>query len=368
MAGTILVYGATGYTGRRVARELRRLGADFVIAGRDAGRLASLAADLGDVPTRVADASGTLEGLADGCSVLVSTVGPFTLYGEAAVAEALRAGAHFCDTTGEQAYMKRVLDRFDREARDKGVTVLNAQALEFAVGYCLAAALLAKHPDSETIDVFNRVWGFGTSRGTKKSALRAGAAEALVLRDGQLVDRGASPVPLDVTWPGEGKVLAAPFPGGEALHLPRLAPSLRNVTTNLVLPAPAAWAMTAGLALRGLMRALEGSALQRWIEGRIDAGAEGPRDAEAEAAKWAVLVRARGPFGETFARADGHDVYGVSGTLAALGGLWLAEGRARTAGVVSTGEAFDPAAFLDALADRGVRWSLAPVAPPREAR
>lgn len=358
MADAILLYGATGFTGRRTARELKRLGARFILAGRSEVRLRRLSEELGGTEIRVADASGKLDGLADGAAVMISTVGPFELYGEAAVAEALRAGAHFCDTTGEQGYMRRVIERFNREARDKGLTVLNAQALEYAVGYCLGGSLLQRHPETHTLDVYNRAIGFGMSRGTKKSALRAGGDEALVFRDGRLVDCGAWFSPNEIDCPGEGKLYAAPFPGGEALHFPRMAPSLQNVTTNIILPSIAVRAMGALFALRPLLRSFQGSSLQSWFERRIDAGREGPTDEEARAAQWTVLARAQGPYGEALARADGKDVYGISATIAALGAMFLAEKRSRTAGVVCTAAAFDPVEFLDRLSDRGVTYQI----------
>ncbi len=358
MPEKILLYGATGYTGRRIARELHRMDASFVLAGRNEAKLKRLAEELGGAEVRVANADGKLEGLADGAAVMISTVGPFELYGEAAVAESLRAGAHFCDTTGEQGYMRRVIDRFDRGARERGLTVLNAQAFEYAIGYCLGGALLEESPDTHTVDVFNRVVHFGTSRGTKKSALRAGGGEALILRDGRLVDCGVSLSPAEVVWPDEEKLFAAPFPGGEALHFPRMAPQLRNVTTNIILPSFAARAMGALFALRPLLRSFQGSALQGWLERRIDNGREGPTDEEARSVQWTVFARARGPNGERLARADGTDVYGITGTIAALGAILLADGQSRASGVVCTAAAFDPIGFLDRLASHGVTYSV----------
>jgi hypothetical protein len=59
--------------------------------------------------------------------------------------------------------------------------------------------------------------------------------------------------------------------------------------------------------------------------------------------------------------ASGYDSYGTSAAIAAIGARWLLEGRAKRAGVVTTALAFDPRAFLDALAEAGVSWRIDPL-------
>lgn len=70
----IVVYGATGFTGGLIARELKRRGAEFLIAGRDRGKLGVLSAELGGVPfvaVSVDDAAGLREML-EPCSVVIA--------------------------------------------------------------------------------------------------------------------------------------------------------------------------------------------------------------------------------------------------------------------------------------------------------
>ncbi|HEU4906473.1 MAG TPA: saccharopine dehydrogenase NADP-binding domain-containing protein, partial [Solirubrobacterales bacterium] len=101
-SGPIAVYGATGFTGGLISRELRRAGADFVVAGRSEGKLAALSAELGGVPVEVVDAGDAagLRGLLEPCSVVIACAGPFSLHGEALVAAAADTGTHYLDTTG----------------------------------------------------------------------------------------------------------------------------------------------------------------------------------------------------------------------------------------------------------------------------
>jgi short subunit dehydrogenase-like uncharacterized protein len=246
MSRPVLVFGATGVTGRLVVDSLLALGvSDVVLGGRDHHKLEALSRQT-DLPFRVANAEHpeTLSGLTRGMHVVVSTAGPFLRFGEPVVRAAIEARAHFLDTTGEQAYMRRILEAYDPVATDRRLAIVNAQAFEFALGYCVAASLTEEHGRLHTVDVFNRVEGVGSTRGTQKSALLALQQVPLERRNRALVSRGLSPVPRRVRFPdGDGRdELAVPFPGGEALHLPAVAPLVRDVSTNLVLPPAAALA------------------------------------------------------------------------------------------------------------------------------
>src|ERR1044072_2290628 len=100
---SIALYGATGFTGELIARELKRAGANFLITGRDARKLEALSEELGGVPFKavpVGDAAG-LRKMLEPCSVVVACAGPLGLYGEAVVEAAGEAGKHYLDTSGE---------------------------------------------------------------------------------------------------------------------------------------------------------------------------------------------------------------------------------------------------------------------------
>ena len=91
----IVVFGATGYTGRLTAEALVRRGQRPVLAARNPARLADLASALGGgLETRVADVAEpeTVNALVERGDVMVATVGPFVKWGEAAAEAAVRAG------------------------------------------------------------------------------------------------------------------------------------------------------------------------------------------------------------------------------------------------------------------------------------
>lgn len=79
---TLLIYGATGYTGRMAAEHAKALGLNFEIGGRSHSPLATLAAHL-DVPFRVFDAGPDAENALSGITVLLNFAGPFAQTAEA---------------------------------------------------------------------------------------------------------------------------------------------------------------------------------------------------------------------------------------------------------------------------------------------
>ena len=112
MPPRIVLFGATGYTGRLVARELRATSTHVVLAGRDRLRLDALAGELGGLEVAVADSArpDSVRALVGEGDVLVTTVGPFLVHGEAAVGAAVDAGAHYLDATGEPPFVRRVFE------------------------------------------------------------------------------------------------------------------------------------------------------------------------------------------------------------------------------------------------------------------
>src|SRR4051812_26199087 len=92
----VILFGATGFTGRLVADYLKLQRPRWAIAGRNRGKLEALG--LG-VPIIVADALDpvALRGLAEQTTVVCTTAGPFARYGSALVAACAEAGTHYCD-------------------------------------------------------------------------------------------------------------------------------------------------------------------------------------------------------------------------------------------------------------------------------
>ncbi len=363
----IVVFGATGFTGRLCVQALRDLGVtDVVLGGRSRSSLLALSAETG-FRHRVADAtdSQSLRELVRGAQVVISCAGPFARFGEPVVSAALHARAHFLDTTGEQAYMMRVVERYHGVAVLAKVAVVNAHAFEFALGSCAASLLAEMHPELDTLHVFNRVAGvrnIAASRGTLKSGLGALAAPGYERKGGVLVPRGVSPLPRKVRFPDDGSVeYAVPFPGGEAIHLAKQHPQLKHVSTNLVVPRALAAPLMAAWSLKSVYKRAYDRGLLRDIEARIDQGSEGPD--EAVRRQQAFKVLALGSVGgrrgtERRVLVSGIDPYGITARCVAVGARWLRTKEAQSTGVVDTASAFGAREFLEALAPYGVRVTV----------
>jgi short subunit dehydrogenase-like uncharacterized protein len=190
MPGRIVLYGATGFTGRLTARAMVAAGARPVLAGRDRGRLSALAARLaseGDglqLETAVAEAAGpgSLRHLVGAGDVLVSTAGPFLKVGRPAVHAAVDAGATYLDSTGEAPFIRQVFEEFGPQAERTGAVLLPAFGYDYVPGNLAGAlALDAAGPGAARVQV-----GY-FARGDIRKAASAGTRASLT---GMLLEPG----------------------------------------------------------------------------------------------------------------------------------------------------------------------------------
>jgi short subunit dehydrogenase-like uncharacterized protein len=132
----VIVWGATGFTGRLVAGHLlERYGVGgelcWAMAGRSEARLHEVRAELGaagtEVPLVLADADdeATLDALAARTRVVCTTVGPYALHGSKLVAACVQHGTHYCDLTGELQWMRRMIDTHHHRAGETGARIVH---------------------------------------------------------------------------------------------------------------------------------------------------------------------------------------------------------------------------------------------------
>lgn len=234
--GRVVVFGATGYTGRRTARALVDRGLRPVLAGRDTGRLRQLAETLGGELETVRADSGdpvSIRALIGPHDVLVSTVGPFVRRGRAAVDAVMEAGATYLDSSGEPPFVRAVFERAAPRAERTGATLIPAFGFDYVPGN-LAGALALHGSGATRVDVGYFVTGDvmrGASRGTRASAIGMLLESSFGFRGGRVTgDVPARPVEIDV----DGRRRAAMRVGGsEHFGLPRLYPELREVNVGL---------------------------------------------------------------------------------------------------------------------------------------
>jgi short subunit dehydrogenase-like uncharacterized protein len=188
VARRIIIFGATGYTGRLVAERLAAQGTAPVLAGRSEGSVRELADRLG-LEWAVADAlrQNSVFALLEAGDVLVSTVGPFVKWGEPAVRAAIAAKGIYIDSTGEPPFIRRVFEEFGPPAERAGAALLPAMGYDWVPGTLAAGLALEEAGDAAVrVDVGYFAFGAGVSGGTRRSAVGILFEDGYAYRDGAL--------------------------------------------------------------------------------------------------------------------------------------------------------------------------------------
>src|SRR4051794_28524566 len=339
MAGRIVLFGATGFTGDLVARALVDRGERPVLAARSRDKLKRLSSELGgDLEVAEADVSRpeTVKALVERGDVLVTTVGPFARWGEPAVQAAIAAGAHYIDSTGEPSFVRAVFERFGPGAEAAGCGLVTAFGYDWVPGNLAAGLALREAGDAATrVDVgyFNtgRASSGDMSGGTRASAAGAVVAPSFGWRDGRMVtERGAKRMR---SFAVRGKDRPAISVGSsEHFTLPRLTPGLREVNAYLGWFGPASrpmQAMSLVTSLPGVGTAVEA------VTSRVVKGSTGGPDATQRAKTGShVQALAYDAAGRELAGVtlEGPNGYTLTGDFLAWGAA-----RARAGGLKGTG-------------------------------
>lgn len=183
-----MIYGATGYTGRMAAQHATAAGLNPVLAGRDAPRLAALAAELGVEHRPFAlDDSATVDAALHGVSAVLNCAGPFMRTARPLMAAAIRSGVHYLDTAAElDSY--HLAETLVDKAKAARVMLLPGSGGSVAMLGCLTAHAAGRVTDPQHVRVALHVAG-SMSRGSAVSATENLSAECLERAGGVLVSR-----------------------------------------------------------------------------------------------------------------------------------------------------------------------------------
>jgi short subunit dehydrogenase-like uncharacterized protein len=180
----VVVFGATGFTGRLTAEYLTRQappGTRGALAGRNLEKLEAVRRELkeinlatADLPLLKADVNDpeSLRAVAESARVVISTVGPYILYGEPLVAACAAAGTDYLDLTGEPEFVDRMWLRYHEQAEHTGARLIHSAGFD-SIPYDLGALFTVQQlPENEPIRLRGFVWlGGGPSGGTYHSAI-----------------------------------------------------------------------------------------------------------------------------------------------------------------------------------------------------
>ena len=326
----ILLFGATGYTGRLTAEALARKGASFAIAGRNKAKLYALADETDGPEVRIAavgDERALVSALED-VKVLITCVGPFVELGATAVEAALQAKVHYIDSTGEGPFVSSLIQR-DGDARAAGIVM--APCMGFDEVPADVAATLATEGFTKPELVLTYAVGLGASKGTLRSALGIATSEGQWVRDGRPVlvragnERRWAPMPAPL-----GPKPAVGFPLAEGflapLHLD--LDSLKVFVTSGTLQR-----LGIDYALPVLGKVLQRSWGQRITDLALRPLPEGPTEEQRAKNKWTVLAEASAGKQWRNVAIQGRDVYGLTAEFLAAAAMRMAADDFEGAGV-----------------------------------
>lgn len=354
----ITVMGATGYTGRLIAAQLRRRGVPFAIAARAAGKLEELSASLGGADTLVADIGdrASLARLAERSRVLINCAGPFTDLGEPVVLAAIQHGAHYLDTTGEQPFIK-TMRAHDPAAKERGVAVVPAMAFEVALSDCAAAVAGDGFREIQAIQVTYAV-ALKASQGTQRTAARMLAGPGYAYRGGEWVEEPPARRRVTVDFPPPiGRVAAVSFPSAEIMTIP-MHQRVREVQVFMQAPAVLARILVAAAPVLPVVLRGAGALASRLV----GEGTGGPDEPARAATRFHIAVDVRGlREGRATRRRvllSGADPYGLTAVIAVRAAEWMCRDDFHASGVLPPAGAVPPRDFLDSLQADGVTYTI----------
>ncbi|MFJ9313299.1 DUF5938 domain-containing protein [Pimelobacter simplex] len=219
----VIVYGASGYTGRLICEYLREFGVPFVAAGRSADKLkASMEANVPGIETAdydIVEVGHDVDALTElfrGASVVCNTVGPFSKYGPEVVEACLAAGTHYLDTTGEQDWLITCDEKWGADFAAASLLLSPGIAQMYTTGE-IAAELCLEKPGLDSLDIAVFWGGSPTIASTQTILVNAATSRAHFLQQNQYVEFDPSQGLVPLVVPGQHE-LALSLPWGGTSH------------------------------------------------------------------------------------------------------------------------------------------------------
>lgn len=359
----VVVYGASGYTGRLVCEYLREYNLPFVAAGRSAERVEAAMKQIPGIETaqyEVAEVDNSVEGLTEllsGAKVVCNMVGPFAKYGGDVVEACIATGTHYLDTTGEQDWMIDCDENYGERMAEQGLLLSPGVAQMYTAGE-IAANIALETPGLDTLDMTVFWKGTPTVASTQTIFVNAALSKAFYLQQNEYVEWPADGTIYDVVVPGQHEVgLALPWGGTSHPVWFKRDPRVANVR------------VLGGLLDRALMQgvpAIVGATLEK-IEGMSEeekfkvlsesaaaVNSEMPPRENQRVNTSLESVHASGPLGNVHVVLRGACNYKQTGLLQAFSAYHLVNGSPRRVGFASACQAFGHRELLAVLQHFGL--------------
>ena len=361
-AKPVVVYGASGYTGRLICEYLREYHVPFIAAGRDGKKVQEVVDKIPGIDTvehdvvEVSHDVAALTGLFEGASVVCNTVGPFIKFGPEVVEASLAAGCHYLDTTGEQDWALDAQKRWGQGFRDAGLLLSPGVAQMYSTGEIAANIALETVPGLDTLDMLVLWKGFPTYASTQ-TIFTILKADWFHLQNNEYVawDHRAT---RECVVPGQhGTALTVPW--GGTLHPvwfkndPRVATCLvtGGVMDRAVMDGVVATTGMFEEQIRPLDPAGQESALSEIAAGLQ---ADMPPRENPRVNTSIDSVHASGPLGRVHVAIHGNSNYKQTGLLQAFAAYSLLQQPPRRTGFASACQAFGHRELLGVLRNFGL--------------
>jgi short subunit dehydrogenase-like uncharacterized protein len=293
MSQRIMIYGATGYTGKLVAAEAVRRGLDVILAGRDADKLKAVAEPLGcDAQAAALSDAPRLRAALEDVAAVLHIAGPFSHTSRPMVDACLATRTHYLDVTGEIDVFESIARRH-REAEAADVLLLPGVGFDVVPTDCLAVHTSARVEEPTTLRLAIAGMDGGISRGTAKSAIESIGDGLRIRQDGILRTRPPGSLERSFDF-GAGPTRGLAMPWGDvatAFH----STAIPNIEVYFILSGRMPTLMKAS---RLVMPILRLPAVQRFLKTRVDAMPEGPDEATRNGTRALLLAEVEGPGGQ----------------------------------------------------------------------
>lgn len=367
-AKDIVVYGASGYTGKLIAESLHKRGIPFTAAGRNAERLKAALEIVSErvggetVNAEIAVVSHEEDALASlfsDAKVVANVTGPFAEIGETVVKAALAADCHYIDTTGEQDFMLDMKSKYGKAFEVKGLVLSPACSFMWLAG-ALAAEVCLEEPGVDSLEILYVNDGSLVSVASGQSFTRMLCVPHYYLQNNQLIEwelgrahdviiPGRADVFRGSPWGGAGEPLwYSDDPAVQSCKVLNCSPD--NDTMQMVMDA-----------VKGVVAEADGDvskieAITKGLAATIVA--EEPEKESPLISRGVVHCTARGPLEERTCALRYQTSYILTGEVIAEAALLLLQGKQKETGFVSPAKAFDHRHMLNMLEEAGLAKAI----------
>lgn len=156
----LIVIGATGFTGKRAVDYLSKNAPEnfrWGIAARNSDKLTVVAekANIADNQCFIVDTTvkEQVEKVVKQTQIIITTVGPFSLYGEEVIAACARLGTHYLDITGEVGFIKQMKEKYGQLAEESGALIIPFSGFDSIPAEIAAYTLSQRFVTAKTLDI-----------------------------------------------------------------------------------------------------------------------------------------------------------------------------------------------------------------------